>query len=55
MKKIDNEEMKNIEGGTQFSASMLSGIYRTIEVIMNIGEALGSYIRRKIEGKMCDI
>ena len=36
MKKISNEEMKRIEGGVDFSASMLSGIYHTIEVIMNL-------------------
>ena len=41
--------MRKIEGGATFSAALLSGIYHTIEVIMNLGEALGSYIRRKID------
>ena len=31
-----------------------NAIYKTIEIIFNIGEAFGSYIRRKSEGKMCD-
>ena len=47
--------MLNVEGGTSFSASMLSAIYKTIDVIYSIGESLGSYIRRVVENKMCDI
>lgn len=55
MREIDKREMLNIEGGTSFSASMLSAIYKTIDVIYSIGESLGSYIRRVVENKMCDI
>ncbi|MGM9875924.1 MAG: hypothetical protein ACI310_01700 [Bacilli bacterium] len=55
MKELNKEEMLKIDGGANFSASMMNAIYKTIEVIFSVGEALGSYIRRKIEGKMCDI
>lgn len=55
MKELKKDEMLKIEGGASFSASMLNAIYKTIDTIYSIGEALGSYIRRVIEGKMCDI
>lgn len=55
MREIEKKEMLNVEGGTSFSASMLSAIYKTIDVIYSIGESLGSYIRRVVENKMCDI
>ena len=55
MREIEKKEMLTVEGGTSFSASMMNAIYKTIEVIYSIGESLGSYIRRTIEKKMCDI
>lgn len=55
MKELNKEEMLGIEGGASFSASMLNAVYRTIEVIYSIGESLGSYIRRVVEKRMCDI
>lgn len=55
MREIDKKEMKCVEGGASFSASMMTAIYKTIEVIYSIGESLGSYIRRVTEKKMCDI
>ena len=55
MRELDKNEMLKIDGGAGFTATMMNAIYKTIEVIFNVGEALGSYIRRKIEGKMCDI
>ena len=55
MREIDKKEMLGVDGGASFTASMLTAIYKTIEVIYSIGESLGSFIRRKEEGKMCDI
>ena len=55
MKELNKKEMLNIEGGANFTASMLSAIYKAIDTIYSIGEALGSYLRRKVEDKMCDI
>ena len=55
MREIKKEEMMRVEGGTSFSASMLNAIYKTFELIYSIGESLGSYIRRTVSGKMCDI
>ena len=55
MKELNKNEMKKIEGGADLTASMLSAIYKTINVIFTIGESFGSYIRRKMENKMCTI
>ncbi len=55
MRELDKNEMLKIDGGAGFTATMMNAIYKTIEIIFfNIGEAFGSYIRRKSEGKMCD-
>ena len=53
--ELNKKEMLNVEGGVSFTASMLTAIYKTIEVIYSVGESLGSFIRRKVEDKMCDI
>ena len=55
MREIDKKEMMDVEGGASFSASMMTAIYKTIEVIYSVGESLGSFIRRVTEKKMCDI
>lgn len=55
MREINKKEMLNIEGGASFTASMLTAIYKTFEVIFSIGESLGSYIRRKVDNKMCEL
>lgn len=56
MRELNRKEMLNIEGGADgFTGSMLNAIYKTIELIYTIGESLGSYIRRAVEKKMCNI
>lgn len=55
MREIKKEEMLKVDGGSTFSASMLNAIYKTFELIYSIGESLGSFVRRKASGKMCDI
>lgn len=56
MKELSKKEMLNIEGGgTSITGSMLSAVYKIIETIYSVGESLGSYIRRAVEKKMCDI
>lgn len=55
MKELNKKEMLEISGGGNITGSLLSALYKTIEVIYEVGESLGSYIRRKVEDKMCDI
>lgn len=56
MLELKKEEMLKIEGGDgNFTGSMMNAIYKTIELIYQMGESLGSYIRRARENKMCNI
>ncbi len=49
MKKLENDELLKVDGGTDvISAKIVSFIYE-------LGEALGSYIRRSNEDKMCNL
>lgn len=48
---LKNEEMTLVKGG--LSTTLLNGIMRTVSVMFNIGQAVGSAIRRTINGKMC--
>ena len=54
MKKLDVEEMKKIEGGTNLSATLVGAVSKVIETIYNLGDALGSTIRRLIENNKCE-
>lgn len=52
MKKLENDELLKVDGGTDvISATMINSIYKIYE----LGEALGSYIRRSNEDKMCNL
>lgn len=55
MKELNKIEMQNTSGGTSITSSMLTALYKTLEVIFQVGESIGNYARRKSEGKMCDI
>lgn len=55
MRELSNKEMLNIVGGGSVTGSMLTAVYKIIDTIYSIGESLGSYIRRAVEKKMCDI
>ena len=54
MRELNKEEMKKIDGGS-VSAAMLGAIYKIVETIYNLGDALGSSIRRVIEDKNCSL
>ena len=55
MNKLKEEEMKKIEAGATFSAAMLTAIYKVVETIYNLGDALGGSFRRLVEDKKCNL
>ena len=55
MRELNKEEMMKINGGTNVTAAMLGAIYKIVETIYNLGDALGSLIRRVIENKNCGL
>lgn len=54
MNILTKDEMIMTNGGN-VSATMVSAVYKIVGFIYELGEALGSYIRRSSEDKMCDI
>ncbi len=54
MKKLNIEEMQKVEGGTSISAAIVGAVSKVIETIYNLGDALGSTIRRLIENNKCE-
>ena len=51
MKELKKEEMLKVKGG--FSSALLNAFMRTVSVMFNLGQAVGSSIRRVVNGKMC--
>ena len=51
MKELRKEEMLKVKGG--FSSALLNAFMRTVSVMFNLGQAVGSSIRRVVNGKMC--
>ena len=50
--KLQTEELVKIAGGG-VSASLLNAISRTITTMLNLGQIIGSAIRRVISKKAC--
>ena len=54
MKKLEKEEMMKINGGA-ITASFLTAFARSLSTIMNVGQTLGSSIRRLFAGSYCAV
>ena len=53
MIELKNEEMLSVKGGASFSSAMLNAMMRTVSVMFSLGQAVGSAIRRSINGGFC--
>ncbi len=49
---LSNEELMQVRGGG-LSSQILNAISRGVELLYNLGQSLGSSIRRIIDGKLC--
>ncbi len=54
MVDLTKEEMVMTCGGN-VSATMVGAVYKIVSFVYELGEALGSYIRRNNEDKMCEL
>lgn len=52
MNRITNESLKDIQGGA-ISATLLTGIVRGVNTILDLGRSLGTIIRRIQTGRLC--
>lgn len=55
MKKLNNDEMLKIVGGSTLSSTLISALTRAGNIIIDIGRSLGSAIRRIYEGSSCPL
>lgn len=53
MKKMNNVELQNINGGGKISAALVSAIKGVLTVISDFGRDLGSGVRRIQTNSMC--
>lgn len=51
MIELNQKEMLQVRGG--FSSALLNAFMRTVSVMFNLGQSVGSSIRRAINGRMC--
>ncbi len=49
------EELKEIEGGSSITGSLINAFTDAIKTIMGVGRALGSSIRRIKEKHLCKV
>lgn len=53
MNKLKKEELLEVKGGAGFSSTLLNAMMRTVSVMFSIGQAVGSAIRRAVNGSYC--
>lgn len=51
---LSNDELINIRGGG-ITATLLNSISRLVETLLNLGQIVGSSIRRSVSKKVCKI
>lgn len=55
MKKIDNDTLDEIKGGSSVTGPIINAFVNIIKVIQEAGYALGSGIRRISEDSLCPL
>lgn len=55
IKKLNNNELKEIDGGVSFSGTLLNAFTNGMKTVFDIGRSLGNALRRFKEDKLCVI
>lgn len=50
---LNDKELSKITGGVNITAALLSAVAKGITTIMNLGQTLGSSIRRLLKKNYC--
>ncbi len=53
MVEINNNELLAIVGGLSITGSIVSAFVSGIKTVFEVGQSLGTAIRRIVEGKLC--
>ena len=51
---MSNEELMQVQGGA-FSATMLNAIVKAVNTVFELGQTVGSAIRRLSAGSICKV
>ena len=54
-KRLSSNELKNINGGTNVTASFIASLSSSVKIIYEIGQNFGSSIRRIILNNLCGL
>ena len=55
MSKLNKDDLKNIDGGTSISGTLINAFTSGMKTILDIGRSFGSAIRRLKEDKLCKV
>lgn len=55
MNKINDDNLNNLIGGTDITATLINSITNIVKLFIDIGNGIGSSIRRIKEGNMCPL
>lgn len=55
MNKVREENLHNIVGGADITSAFINSIANIIKLFVDIGNGIGSSIRRITEGNMCPL
>ncbi|HIS39155.1 MAG TPA: hypothetical protein IAB45_06585 [Candidatus Onthousia faecavium] len=55
MKKLTNQELKNIKAGTSITGSLLNYLNDLINILVDAGRSLGTAIRRIGSDSICPL
>ncbi len=55
MKRLEKNELKEIEGGFSITGSIVNAFVEGIKTILDVGRSLGSSLRRLKEDKLCKV
>lgn len=54
MKKLNKEEMKQVQGGVSYT-SAINAVIKAITTLFSVGQAVGSAIRRATSSNYCKV
>lgn len=55
MKKINEEKLDKLYGGTTITGTIVNALTDIIKILYDAGHAVGSSTRRLIEGSLCPL
>lgn len=55
MNKLDSNELKEIDGGTSITGTLLNAFTSALKTVFDFGRSLGNALRRIKDDKLCEV